>query len=198
MREYDGQRCRACQSRAGAPLRQRDRRRVSCCLTAGQPDERLLKGECRFTLLATREQARTPVQTQTSYPTSASMPIGNGQAVVACRQMVRQITDTLHFSIMGQTMLVTAASELARNTLIHGGGGTFSWKVVQLDGRYGVRLTFEDSGPGILNLELAMTNGWSSAKSLGLGLPGAKRLVNEFELQSTPGRGTRVVVVRWA
>ena len=94
-------------------------------------------------------------------------------------------------------MLVTAASELARNTLIHGGGGKFSWEVLSVGARRGVRLIFEDNGPGIPDLERAMTNGWSSGSGLGLGLPGAKRLVNEFEVHSAPGRGTRVVIARW-
>lgn len=94
-------------------------------------------------------------------------------------------------------MLVTAASELARNTLIHGRGGRFSWQVVSAATRRGVRLSFEDEGPGIPDVERAMTNGWTSGNGLGLGLPGAKRLVHEFELQSVPGLGTRVTIVRW-
>jgi serine/threonine-protein kinase RsbT len=94
-------------------------------------------------------------------------------------------------------MLATAASELARNTVIHGGGGKFSWEVVGTGAKRGIRLTFEDTGPGISDIGRAMTNGWTSGKGLGLGLPGAKRLVNEFEVQSTPGCGTRVVITRW-
>jgi serine/threonine-protein kinase RsbT len=110
---------------------------------------------------------------------------------------VRQIAAGLKFSITGQAMLVTAASELARNTLIHGGGGRFSWEVISVGTRRGVRLSFEDDGPGIPDIQRAMTNGWTSGSGLGLGLPGAKRLVNEFEVQSTPGQGTRVVITRW-
>jgi serine/threonine-protein kinase RsbT len=117
--------------------------------------------------------------------------------VVTCRQTVRQIAAGLKFSIISQTMLVTAASELARNTLIHGGGGRFSWEVISAGPRRGVRLSFEDDGPGIPDIQSAMTNGWTSGNGLGLGLPGAKRLVNEFEVQSTVGRGTRVVITRW-
>ncbi len=94
-------------------------------------------------------------------------------------------------------MLVTAASELARNTLIHGGGGRFSWEVIGVGTKRGLRLTFEDEGPGIPDIQRAMRNGWTSGKGLGLGLPGAKRLVNEFEVHSTAGRGTRVVITRW-
>jgi serine/threonine-protein kinase RsbT len=94
-------------------------------------------------------------------------------------------------------MLVTAASELARNTVIHGGGGKFSWQVITAGATRGVRLSFEDDGPGIPDIGRAMTNGWTSGKGLGLGLPGTKRLVNEFDLESLPGRGTRVVITRW-
>jgi serine/threonine-protein kinase RsbT len=94
-------------------------------------------------------------------------------------------------------MLVTAASELARNTLIHGGAGWFSWQVISAGTRRGVRFSFEDKGPGIPDVERAMTNGWTSGKGLGLGLPGAKRLVHEFELRSGPGQGTRVTILRW-
>jgi serine/threonine-protein kinase RsbT len=132
-----------------------------------------------------------------THPITGSLPIRDNLDVVTCRQTVRQIAAGLKFSITGQTMLVTAASELARNTLIHGGGGKFSWEVIQVRTRWGVRLSFEDEGPGIPDVQRAMTNGWTSGKGLGLGLPGAKRLVNEFELQSTPGRGTRVVIARW-
>jgi serine/threonine-protein kinase RsbT len=126
-----------------------------------------------------------------------SLAIGANVDVVTCRHTVRQIAAQLKFSLLGQTMLVTAASELARNTLIHGGGGKFSWKVIRAGGRWGVQLSFEDGGPGIPDIERAMTDGWTSGKGLGLGLPGAKRLVNEFEVRSSPGRGTRVVIVRW-
>jgi serine/threonine-protein kinase RsbT len=111
--------------------------------------------------------------------------------------MVRQIAAGLDFSITDQTMLATAASELARNTLIHGGGGRFTWNEISNGARRGVRLSFEDDGPGIPDIQRAMTNGWTSAKGLGLGLPGAKRLVNEFEIQSAVGRGTRVIITRW-
>jgi serine/threonine-protein kinase RsbT len=134
------------------------------------------------------------------HPTPAptgSFPIGDNLDVVTCRQTVREIAAQLSFSITGKTMLVTAASELARNTLIHGGGGRFAWEVISVGARRGVRLFFEDHGPGIADIPRAMTNGWTSGKGLGLGLPGAKRLVNEFEIQSTPGRGTRVAIVRW-
>jgi serine/threonine-protein kinase RsbT len=134
---------------------------------------------------------------EAAYPTTGSLPLGADLDVVRCRRMVGQIAAGLKYSIIGQTMLVTAASELARNTLIHGGGGRFSWEVLDLGARRGMRLSFEDAGPGIPDLQRAMTNGWTSGKGLGLGLPGAKRLVNEFEVQSAPGQGTRVVITRW-
>jgi serine/threonine-protein kinase RsbT len=128
---------------------------------------------------------------------TGSFPLGEDLDIVACRRAVKQVAARLNFSITGQTMLVTAASELARNTVIHGGGGKFSWEVVELGAKRGVRLTFEDTGPGIADIQRAMTNGWTSGKGLGLGLPGAKRLVNEFEVTSTLGHGTRVIVTRW-
>lgn len=131
------------------------------------------------------------------HPIIGSLPIGTNLDVVKCRQTVRQLAQGLDMSAIGECMLVTAASELARNTLVHGGGGRFSWEVISVGARRGLRLTFEDDGPGIPDLERAMTNGWSSGHGLGLGLPGAKRLVNEFEVQSRPGHGTRVVIARW-
>jgi serine/threonine-protein kinase RsbT len=117
--------------------------------------------------------------------------------VVLCRQAVRRVTAQLSYRNVGQTMLITAASELARNTVIHGDGGEFAWEVIREFSRVGVRLTFEDQGPGIPDLSLAMTPGWTSGRGLGLGLSGAKRLVHEFSIESTVGKGTRVVVIRW-
>ena len=134
---------------------------------------------------------------QQTFPTTGSLPIATNIDVVKCRHTVRDLATGLGFSNIGRTMMVTAASELARNTLIHGGGGNFYWEVLEIGAKRGLRLSFEDSGSGILDIRAAMTNGWTSGKGLGLGLPGAKRLVNEFEIQSTPGRGTRVVITRW-
>ena len=94
-------------------------------------------------------------------------------------------------------MLVTAASELARNTLIHGGGGQVEWEIVAAAGKVGLRLRFEDHGPGVGDLQRAMTNGWTSGRGMGLGLPGAQRLVHEFRLESVQGQGTLVVITRW-
>jgi serine/threonine-protein kinase RsbT len=128
---------------------------------------------------------------------AGSLPLHDPTDIVACRQTVRQLAARLKFSVTGQTMLVTAASELARNTIIHGGGGRFSWEVISAGPKRGVRLSFEDHGPGIGDIDRAMTNGWTSGTSLGLGLPGAKRLVNEFEIHSAAGLGTRVIITRW-
>jgi serine/threonine-protein kinase RsbT len=126
-----------------------------------------------------------------------SLPIRDDHDVVSCRQTVRRITSAMGFSVTGQTMLVTAASELARNTLIYGGGGMLTWAVLEMHGKVGVHLCFSDRGPGIANIPQAMTNRWSSGRGLGLGLPGAKRLVNQFEIEPVPGEGTRVCVLRW-
>lgn len=117
--------------------------------------------------------------------------------VVRVRQMVRQWATEVGFSLVDLTKFVTAASELARNTLIHGGGGTVELQVVQENGRRGLRAVFEDRGPGIADLELAMRDGYTTGSGLGLGLGGARRLVNEFEVASRPGEGTRVVITRW-
>lgn len=128
---------------------------------------------------------------------SGELPLRNEHDIVLGRQAVRRLSQEQGFSLVDQTKFVTAASELARNALIYGGGGTLQWQVLVNGIRRGVRLTFQDQGPGIPNLELALTDGWSSGSGLGLGLTGARRLVNEFELDSTVGVGTRVTVTRW-
>jgi len=126
-----------------------------------------------------------------------TLNLGTEQDIVLVRQMVRKLAQEQGFSLVDQTKLVTAASELARNTVVYGGGGTVRWELL-LDGlRKGVRLCFEDSGPGIADISLAMTDGWTSGKGMGLGLSGSKRLVNEFALESDPGKGTRVTIARW-
>ena len=126
-------------------------------------------------------------------------PIQSGDDVVRVRQHVRIMAAGNGLSLVDQTKLVTAASELARNTLVHGGGGTVRAEVVKSpDGRTGVKLHFTDEGPGIADLELALQDGWSSGSGLGLGLSGSRRLVDEFELNSKPGSGTTVVVVKWS
>ena len=117
--------------------------------------------------------------------------------VVGIRQAVRQRAVELGFNLIDQTKIVTAASELARNTVQYGGGGTVTIEGIDDGGRRGLRLTFEDKGPGIADVELAMRDGYTTGGGLGLGLSGARRLSNEFQIYSKPGEGTRVAIVRW-
>ena len=126
-----------------------------------------------------------------------SLPLTTSDSVVVVRQAVRQRAVELGFSLVDQTKIVTAASELARNAIQHGGGGRATIEAVTDGLRRGLRLTFEDDGPGISDIPTAMRDGFSTAGGLGLGLSGAKRLSNEFSIASTPGRGTRVVITRW-
>ena len=127
------------------------------------------------------------------------LPIRSGDDVVRVRQHVRNAAAASGLSLVDQTKLVTAASELARNTLIHGGGGLARVETVKsANGRAGVKLHFSDYGPGIADTSLALTDGWTSGTGLGLGLSGSRRLVDEFELKSEPGVGTDVVVVKWS
>ena len=130
-------------------------------------------------------------------PKSERLPLVREQDVVLARQAIRSAARQLGFTIVDQTKLVTAASELARNAVVHGGGGIVVWETVAENGRQGLRLTFCDSGPGIEDTKLAMKDGWTTGTGLGMGLPGAKRLVNEFELISKPGVGTTVTITRW-
>jgi serine/threonine-protein kinase RsbT len=125
------------------------------------------------------------------------MPLRTEEDIVASRQKVRVLTQQLKFSLVDQTKMITAASELSRNTVVHGRGGIMRWELLQEGVRNGLRLHFEDEGPGIADTKLALTDGWSTGTGMGLGLPGSKRLVQEFELASTPGRGTRVSITRW-
>lgn len=125
--------------------------------------------------------------------------IESGDDVVRVRQQVRVAAADSGLSLVDQTKLVTAASELARNALVHGGGGSARVEVARsATGRTGIRVTFSDDGPGIANVELALTDGWTTGDGLGLGLSGARRLVDEFELVSKPGTGTSIVVAKWA
>ena len=126
-----------------------------------------------------------------------TMPIRTSDDVVRVRQAVRARAVSAGFSLVEQTKLVTAASEIGRNTVDYGGGGTLRIEVVANGRRRGVRLTFVDQGPGIADLTLAMKDGYTSGGGLGLGLGGAKRLSNEFEVRSTPGQGTVVTLARW-
>jgi serine/threonine-protein kinase RsbT len=128
---------------------------------------------------------------------SELLPVRTEQDIVLSRQMVRKLTLELAFGLVDQTKMVTAASELARNTVVYGGGGTMKCEALLEGARRGLRLTFEDRGPGIPDLALAMKDGWTSGSGMGLGLSGAKRLVNEFEIETAPGKGTRVAITRW-
>jgi len=130
-------------------------------------------------------------------PRSEERQIRTEQDVVSIRQAVRGWAVETGFSLIDQTKLVTATSELARNTLVHGGGGAVRMELLEAGPRRGIRLVFTDEGPGIADLEQALRDGYSTGGGLGLGLSGSRRLVNEFDVQSTPGAGTRVTVVKW-
>ena len=126
-----------------------------------------------------------------------TLPIRGGEDVVRVRHVVRQWALDLKFSLIDQTKIVTAASELARNTLDHGGGGSVRLTVVEANGRQGLRLTFADKGPGIPDTAVALKEGYTTGGGLGLGLPGARKLSNEFEIRSKVGEGTEVTIARW-
>ncbi len=128
---------------------------------------------------------------------TGTLPLRNEENIVASRQMVRQLTQHLKFSLVDQTKMITAASELSRNTLVHGGGGQMRWELLDEGIRRGLRLYFEDEGKGIADLNLALKDGWTSGGGMGLGLPGSKRLVNEFDIRTAPGEGTCVTITRW-
>jgi serine/threonine-protein kinase RsbT len=128
---------------------------------------------------------------------SESLPLRSSEDIVTVRQAVRKKAVSLGFGLVDQTKFVTAASELARNTLDYGGGGTVQMELVQNERRSGIRLVFEDRGPGIPDIHLAMKDGYSSGSGMGLGLSGAKRLCHEFEIWSQLGEGTRVSILRW-
>ncbi len=125
------------------------------------------------------------------------MPLKNSSDVVLARQKVRQWSTELKFSLVDQTKLVTAASELARNALDHGQGGEMTIEVVNGLSKAGIRLIFEDHGPGIPDVEAALKDGFTTGSGMGLGLGGSKRLVNEFSIESEVGKGTRITVLRW-
>jgi serine/threonine-protein kinase RsbT len=125
------------------------------------------------------------------------LSVRSGDDVVHVRQRVRALSIEIGLGLVDQTKIVTAASELARNTLDYGGGGDVLMEIVQAGIRKGLRLTFEDQGPGIPDIEQAMTDRFTTGRGMGLGLGGAKRLSNEFHIESTPGSGTRVTIARW-
>jgi serine/threonine-protein kinase RsbT len=130
-------------------------------------------------------------------PVSGSLPIRVEQDVVLARQAARQAAVACKMRLIDQTKLVTAASELARNAVIYGGGGSMEWEVVDSGMRRGLRLVFSDNGPGIPDIAQALTDGWTSGSGMGLGLSGSRRLVDQFELESEPGKGTRVAITKW-
>jgi serine/threonine-protein kinase RsbT len=132
-----------------------------------------------------------------SLPKLEVMPLKNSTDVVLARQKVRQWAIDLRFSLVDQTKLVTAASELARNALDHGKGGEMTIEVLNSGPRSGLRLTFEDHGPGIPDIQQALRDGFTTGSGMGLGLGGSKRLVNEFNIESEVGKGTRITVARW-
>lgn len=125
------------------------------------------------------------------------MTIEREQDVVPYRNRVKEYAVKIGMSLVNQTKLITAASELVRNMLKYAGGGLAQIEVVSKGRDNGIRLTFQDKGPGIKDIRLAMKDGYSSGKSLGLGLPGARRLVNEFDIQSAEGKGTTVTIIKW-
>jgi serine/threonine-protein kinase RsbT len=126
-----------------------------------------------------------------------TLAVSRSEDVVLVRSKTRDWAISLGFSIVEQTKMVTAASELARNLVVHAGGGTVRLETVNSEQRRGLRLTFEDRGPGIADIQQALRDGFSSNGGLGLGLSGSKRLVNEFDISSTPGKGTRICILRW-
>ena len=130
-------------------------------------------------------------------PRFETHPVRSSDDIVNIRRYVRSWAVQEGFSLVDQTKLVTAASELARNMLSYGGGGTVQIESVVKDGRRGIKVIFEDHGPGIPDIEIAMRDGYTTGSGLGLGLSGAKRLSNEFDIVSRPGEGTRVTIVRW-
>jgi serine/threonine-protein kinase RsbT len=128
---------------------------------------------------------------------SGTFAIRSEQDVVLGRQAVRKLALECGLRLVDQTKLVTAVSELARNAVIYGGGGDMDWSIVEEGARKGVQLVFRDNGPGIADIKQAMTDGWTSGNGLGLGLAGARRLVDQFDIQSAPGQGTRITITKW-
>lgn len=128
---------------------------------------------------------------------SETQQIRTDDDIIRVRQLTRKFATEVSFSLVDLTKLITAASEIGRNTLKYGGGGEVVIEIVAQGHQKGVRLTFTDQGPGIADIDLALTDGYTSGGGLGLGLSGAKRLSNEFQIESAPGKGTRIVFARW-
>ncbi|SCL24067.1 serine/threonine-protein kinase RsbT [Micromonospora nigra] len=127
-----------------------------------------------------------------------AQPVSSDEDVVRVRQLVRTVAVAVRLSLVDQTKVVTAASELARNTLVYGGGGTVEVSVVDNGHKQGVRIVFADTGPGIADLDLALTDGYTTGGGLGLGLSGARRLVDDFDIRTAVGEGTRITVTKWS
>lgn len=134
---------------------------------------------------------------QTILVREQTLPLQSDADIVQARQLVRKWAEEVKFNLVEQTKMVTAASELARNTLLHGGGGSMRIELLSEGLRRGLRLIFQDHGPGIPDIPRALQDGYTTGGGLGLGLPGAKRLVNEFDIVSRVGEGTTVTIVRW-
>ena len=130
-------------------------------------------------------------------PVDETLPVRSSHDIVVVRQVVRTWAVEVGFILIEQTKVVTAASERARNTIDYGGGGPVRRQALRDGGRVGLRLTFEDKGPGIPDVELALKDGYTTGSGLGLGLSGARRLSSEFDIESRPGEGTRVAITRW-
>lgn len=130
-------------------------------------------------------------------PAEGSMPLRGEPDIVLSRQQVRRLTQAIKLSLVDQTKMITAASELSRNTVVYGKGGEMRWKILDENGRSGLRLWFEDQGPGISDIDKALTDGWTTGNGLGVGLSGSRRLVNEFDIHSVVGHGTCVTITRW-
>ena len=128
---------------------------------------------------------------------SERLDIRSSDDVVRARQLTRTLATEAGLGLVDQTKIITAASELARNTLDYGGGGSVMVEMIEHMGRRGVRLTFEDKGPGIADVDAALKDGFTTGKGMGLGLGGAKRLSNEFSIASKPGEGTKIIIARW-
>jgi serine/threonine-protein kinase RsbT len=126
-----------------------------------------------------------------------AIPLQGEPDIVMCRQTVRKLSQELKFSLVDQTKMITAASELSRNTVVYGGGGHMRWEIETLGVRTALRLWFEDKGPGNPDVERALTDGWTSGKGMVIGLSGSKRLVNEFAIETAVGVGTSVMIARW-
>src|SRR5690242_18306038 len=152
-----------------------------------------------MSIAAWRSSAASSTTRRTNLPVvrEDTLSVRTPEDVVRVRQEVRTRALQAGFSLVDQTKVVTAASEIARNTIDYGGGGTVRIQVLQEGMRKGVRLIFQDQGPGIADVKLALTDGYTTGSGLGLGLSGAKRLCNEFQLETEPGKGTRVTIARW-